>query len=121
MVVLNLFPQENKLKLVREIDAIYLDYDIAMRLAIALNELICNAIEHGLLQSETPELTVSVKRSEQQLELIVRDNGPGFTEQHLQANSINGQGLIVKLLHKVNGTIRYSNDQGCVATVHVDL
>jgi two-component sensor histidine kinase len=121
LVVLNLFPQENKLKLVREIDAIYLDYDIAMRLAIALNELICNAIEHGLLQSETPELTVSVKRSEQKLELIVRDNGPGFTEQHLQANSINGQGLIVKLLHKVNGAIRYSNDHGCVATVHVDL
>ena len=121
LVVLNLFPKENKLKLIREIDAIYLDYDIAMRLAIALNELICNAIEHGLLQSETPELRVWLKRSEKKLELIVRDNGPGFTEQHLQANSTNGQGLIVKLLHKMNGTIHYSNDQGCVATVHVEL
>lgn len=121
LVVLNLFPKENKLKLVREIDAIYLDYDIAMRLAIALNELICNAIEHGLLQSETPELRVWVKRSEKKLELIVRDNGPGFTEEHLQANATNGQGLIVKLLHKMNGTIHYSNDQGCIATVHVEL
>src|SRR3989338_3783306 len=120
-VVLNLFPGRNKLKLLCEIDAIYLDYDIAMRLAIALNELICNAIEHGLLQSGTPELGVSIKRSENGLELIVKDNGPGITEQQMQAQSVKGQGLIVKLLHKMNGTIRYSNNNGCVATVHIDI
>src|SRR3989344_578961 len=120
-VVLNLFPGRNKLKLLCEIDAIYLDYDIAMRLAIALNELICNAIEHGLLQSGTPELGVSIKRSENGLELIVKDNGPGITEQQMQAQSVKGQGLLVKLLHKMNGTIRYSNNNGCVATVHIDI
>lgn len=121
LVVLNLFPQGNDLKIVREIAAIYLDYDVAMRLAIALNELLCNAIEHGLSQSDMPELTVVVTRSGDALELIVRDNGPGITDRQLRSATIKGQGLITKLLHKVKGSIRYSNDNGCVATICVRM
>jgi len=121
LIILNLFPQGNNLNLIREIDSTYLDYDIAMRLAIVLNELICNSIEHGLTQSETPELFVVVKRYEKELELVVKDNGPGITEALMESESIKGQGLIKKLLQKMNGTILYSNDLGCTATVKVNL
>ena len=120
LVVLHLFPRGSDLKLVRDIDAIYLDYDVAMRLAIALNELMCNAIEHGLAQSNAPALTVSVKQLEKGVELVVRDNGPG-SDQQLPSNAIKGQVLITKLLHKVGGTIHYRNDGGCIATINVSL
>ncbi len=121
LVILNLFPTGNNLKVISEVDSIYLDYDIAMRLAIVLNELICNSIEHGLTQSVTPELSITVKQYERELELVVKDNGPGITDQQLESESIKGQGLILKLLHKMNGTIQYRNDQGCIATVNVRI
>lgn len=121
LVVLNLFPQGNDLKVIREIDAIYLDYDIAMRLAIALNELICNAIEHGLVHSKLPELTITVKQTGDKMELVVKDNGPGITEQLLQSETIKGQALITKLLYKFRGSIRYHNEQGCVATIDLSV
>jgi two-component sensor histidine kinase len=121
LLVVTFFPKENNLKLTREIESIYLDYDVAMRLAIVLNELICNSIEHALTQSETPQLFVSVRQHENELELIVRDNGPGITEELMESESIKGQGLIQKLLQKMNGKVRYSNDQGCTVTIKVSL
>ncbi len=120
LVILNLFPQGNNLKLICDIDAIYLDYDVALRLAIALNELMCNAIEHGLVCSDKPQLVVSVKRSGKTIELIVQDNGPGIEEQQIHSKTVKGQGLIVKLLSKVDGTIHYRNENGCVATITVN-
>lgn len=121
LIVFNLFPADGDLKLTRDIDAVYLDYDLAMRLAITLNELLCNAIEHSLLQADNPRLGVSVKQWGKKVELIVRDNGPGISEQQIQSQKIKGQGLIAKLLHKVNGTIQYRNEDGCVATVAVSI
>jgi len=117
LVIANLFPQGTDLSVNREIEAVYMDYDIAMRLAIVLNELICNAIEHGLNQSKTPELSVFVRKRESGIELIVKDNGPGITEQQLESQTVKGKELIIKLLHKINGSIRYSNENGCRVTV----
>lgn len=121
LIVYNLFPNGSDLKLTREINAIHLDYDSAMRLAISLNELLCNAVEHGLIHSQTPELFVSVKQSGKKIEMCVRDNGPGIEEQQIRSKAIKGQELIAKLLQKVGGTVTYHNDNGCVAIVGIRI
>ena len=92
-----------------------------MRLAIAVNELICNAIEHGLIQTTAPELWVTVRTTGKELQLVVKDNGPGIAGEQSERKQIKGQGLILKLLHKLNGTIHYSNDPGCTATITVSI
>jgi two-component sensor histidine kinase len=121
LIILNLFPHGSELKLVSRIESVYLDYDMAMRLAIALNELMCNAIEHALPHVEFPELSVSVRRYGTKIELVVRDNGPGIEEKHIRSGSVKGQSLIAKLLYKVDGSIQYRNDNGCVAIVGVTI
>lgn len=117
-LVLNLFPQKRKLKVVKAIEAIYLDYDVVIRLTIALNELICNSIEHGLVQVTEPELSISLTKDDHGIQLVVRDNGPGISEQLLTVQT-KGQQLIQKLLRKIDGSVQYSNDKGCIATVSV--
>lgn len=121
LILLHLFPHGSELRFHKEIDAIYLDYDIAMRLAIVLNELLCNAIEHGLESIEEPELFVSVKQIGTRIQLRVQDNGKGIVNEPIETNTVKGHGLILKLLNKIKGTIEYRNENGCIATVEIPL
>lgn len=75
-------------------------------LALVINELISNGIKHG--QSRV-ELSVSVK--EGQVEVLVRDDGPGFPEgfdPQVAANT--GLELIVTLVRwDLAGEVRFTN------------
>jgi len=120
-LLINLFPNENDPEVTRDFDTLFLDYDKAMRIAIVLNELVCNAIEHGLAGVEKPALKISLKHRGNELVLTVRDNGPGLPEGLLLQKSVKGRNLVVKILHPVDGKITYSNENGCVATVILEL
>jgi two-component sensor histidine kinase len=119
--LLNLFSQDDVLLVDRNLDPLFLDYDKAMRLAIVLNELICNAIEHGLPNMDNPKLAISLKRDEGKLILMVSDNGPGLPKNMLESKSVKGRDLITKLLSTIDGTIAYRNANGCVAEVVIAL
>jgi two-component system, sensor histidine kinase PdtaS len=119
LLLLNLLPHNHPLKLTKDLEALYLDYDVAMRLAIVLNELVCNVIEHGLENNTAPELAVSVKRKQKSIHLIVKDNGMGISDQSIQTIHAKGLSLIEKLLQKIGGSISFKNDQGCVVEVIV--
>lgn len=120
-LLLNLFSQDDFLEVNRELEAFFLDYDKAMRLAIVLNELICNAIEHGLADIAKPKLTITLKNYDRELILRVSDNGPGLPEEILESKSVKGRDLITKLLSAIDGTITYRNANGCVAEVIIAI
>lgn len=116
-LILYLIPG-NKVELTKDFDTIHLDYDISMRVAIVLNELVSNAIEHGLDAAEKPTLLIRLKQKNNQLFLVVKDNGRGFPPSNAEHRS-KGIALIRKMLQKIDGTLSYRNDQGCEATVTV--
>lgn len=120
-ILLTLLPRDNNLTLDCHIESLYLDYDVSMRLAIVLNELICNAIEHAFADIPNPELTIVVKRTDQQLEMLVKDNGPGISDLEHNPDAIKGRSLIRKLLYKLDGTVDYRNEDGCVVTVLIKI
>lgn len=118
-LLMHLLPDEYDLKVKRELDNIFMDYDRAMRIAIVLNELICNAIEHGLTGVTKPELTISLKRQDENVVLTVHDNGPGLPIAFLQSKTVKGRDIISKLLSSINGVITYQNESGCKVEVVV--
>ncbi|MGV3610209.1 MAG: tetratricopeptide repeat-containing sensor histidine kinase [Fluviicola sp.] len=118
-LLLNLLPAENNLQVESELDNIFIDYDKAMRIAIVLNELICNAIEHGLTGVTKPTLAISLKRYDDKVVLTVGDNGSGLPEELLQSKKVKGRDIISKLLSSVNGVITYRNKNGCKVEVVV--
>ena len=120
-LLMNLVPDENALDVVRKLDTIFLDYDKAMRVAIVLNELICNSIEHGQTNSKKPALAISLKHINNQLVLTVHDNGPGLPQEFLQSDTVKGRNIIEKLLYSINGKVSYRNENGCFAEVIVAL
>lgn len=118
-LLMHLLPDENDLSVKKELDPIFMDYDKAMRIAIVLNELICNAIEHGLTGVTKPVLTIALKRYDNKVVLTVHDNGPGLPEALLQSKAVKGRNIIGKLLASIQGVITYHNENGCKAEVVV--
>lgn len=116
-IVLNLSSEH--IRLSKDLEAVYMDYDISMRIAIVLNELVCNAIKHALLDVNDPALEISLKTEGKTLFLIVKDNGKGFINPDLR-NISKGVGIISKMLQVINGSIAYKNDGGCAATISLN-
>ena len=54
--------------------------EYATPLALALTELVTNAVEHGLAGRADGEVEISAKRKDGQLRVRVRDNGVGLAE-----------------------------------------
>ncbi|WP_343606169.1 tetratricopeptide repeat protein [Fluviicola sp.] len=121
LLLLNLLPHNHAVKLFKNLSTVYLDYDIAIRLGIVLNELVCNAIEHGLEDNANPELHISMTSDPQTIRLTVKDNGSGLPEDFPNSSNAKGLKLIRKLLHKINGTIDITNENGCKVSVIIKL
>jgi len=120
-LLIELFTFKSQPNMIQNFEEVYLDYDKAMRLAIVLNELVCNAVEHGLPHSTNPELSISVQQKGHQLQLVVKDNGPGIQLSGAEKQDKKGVGLIEKLLQNLDGILTYRNDGGCIATVLIKL
>lgn len=52
--------------------------EYATPLALALTELVTNAVEHGLREKEEGEVVITADRTEETLRVTVRDNGTGL-------------------------------------------
>lgn len=93
----------------------------ATPLALALTELVTNAIEHGLDGRENGVVQIVAERSPRALTVRVIDNGRGITEGTI------GSGLGTQIIRtliqgELSGTIDWaSTEQGTVVTIDVPL
>jgi two-component sensor histidine kinase len=65
-------------KIVCEAADAKLSNDAAMPLALILNELLTNAVKHGLSGNGAGTVRVGLKREDESFLLYVEDEGPGF-------------------------------------------
>ena len=77
--------------------------DVAAPLALILNELITNAVKHGL-KAEPGEIRVGLGRTDGDFTLFVEDDGPGFSPGRSTIRS-SGLGLVQALARQLNGQL----------------
>ena len=70
-----------------DLDDVVLSNDMAMPLALIINELVTNAMKHGLHHRESNPIRVGLVRDAADLELFVGDDGPGFDLEAVRQNS----------------------------------
>ncbi len=91
---------------------------VATPLAVALNELMQNAVEHAFVAVEpaVPRVHVSLSREGDQLAVQVRDNGSGLPEGFsIEATTSLGLSIVRGLVNsQLGGTIKMYNDEGTV-------
>jgi two-component sensor histidine kinase len=94
--------------------------EYATPLALALTELVTNAVEHGLAGRTDGEVEISAKRKDGQLRVRVRDNGVGLAEGKV------GSGLGTQIVRtliqgELGGTIDWHTLQGEGTEVTIDI
>ena len=89
-------------RIVFETDAEELSNDIAMPLALILNELLINAVKHGLDPRGGGTIRVTLKRGAEGLTLAVEDCGPGFDLEAVRGRS-SGLKLVQGLARQLRG------------------
>jgi PAS domain S-box-containing protein len=104
----------DKVKLNTDIEEIPISIDQASPLGLIINELISNSLKYAFPAGRKGEITVSLKKQDDELELIVQDDGVGIPDKLDWKNS-NTLGLkLVKTLaeNQLDGSINMENKDG---------
>jgi two-component sensor histidine kinase len=95
----------------REAAAGSLPKETAVPLALALNELLTNAAEHGADERGRVTIKVGLNHRPGEIELYVQDGGSGFNFEEVQGRS-SGLGLVTKLARRLHGTFTIERRSG---------
>jgi two-component sensor histidine kinase len=93
-----------------------LDVDTAIPLGLIINELITNAYKYALQKNKKNTLYISMSDiHENEYKLIIKDNGAGMPETlDLKTPNSLGIRLVNMLTKQLHGTLKQTNDNGCV-------
>jgi two-component sensor histidine kinase/PAS domain-containing protein len=94
--------------------------EYATPLALALTELVTNAVEHGLAGKADGQVEIVAKRTDKKLSVKVRDNGVGLPEGEV------GSGLGTQIVRtliqgELSGTIDWHTLMGSGTEVTIDI
>jgi PAS domain S-box-containing protein len=81
-----------------------LSNDVAMPLALILNELLTNAVKHGVTDHARQGVRVSLTSQDGRLALCVEDDGDGYDLEEVRKNS-SGLQLVLGLARQLHGTL----------------
>ena len=82
-----------------------LSNDVAMPLALILNELLTNAVKHGIRDRANETVRISLTQEGDEFELVVEDDGDGFDLDAVRQGS-SGLQLVLGLARQLHGTLQ---------------
>lgn len=111
------FANRQQIKFDLQIMPVKLDVSHAVPVGLILNEAITNAIKYAFLAAGT--ITVSLQKTgEDQLTLIIADNGKGFATGDMPASKKSmGMTLIHALSEQLEGQLNITSDNGVTVSV----
>ena len=95
-------------------EAIFLDIDAAVPCGLIVNELVANSLKHAFPNGQTGEIIIDMRNGiDQQITLVVRDNGVGFPpELNFRETESLGMQLVNTLVGQLGGTIELRRTAG---------
>jgi two-component sensor histidine kinase len=97
-----------KVKIEKKLNPVIVNYDQALRLGIALNELLQNAFKHSFDNIEEPKMSINLTDLSEEIILEIKDNGIGFSNKKIDQRSSNGIRLISLLLKNTKTKMDYN-------------
>ena len=109
--ILDSFGAEQKIKLNLAMEKLDLDIDTAVPLGLIINELLTNTLKYAFPEGDTGTITIKLeKQSNQQLHLVVADNGIG--KSGITHGTGFGTQLVSLLTQQLNGTMTEESENG---------
>lgn len=105
----------DKVRINTQIDDLNLDVETMIPLGLTINELVSNCFKYAFRQIENGELNIRLQEKDDQLHLLVRDNGKGFPEGlDMKTNRSFGLKMIRAFAQKLKAKLNIYNDNGAV-------
>lgn len=96
-----------------DVDDIALDVIQAIPIGLIINEAITNAIKYAFPDQTEGKIMLSLKKENDQLELVIADNGVGLNEQFEPSTSTSfGMKLIEGLCQQIDAGVTFKNENG---------
>lgn len=105
------------IKIIANIDDLEISLDKALPLALIINELVTNAYKHAFKESDKGSIQITVRKKEDQIELLVSDDGKGFDSTDNPENSL-GLEIVRGLVEQLNGESSMVSSVGTRFTLH---
>ncbi|UKN02253.1 sensor histidine kinase [Paracrocinitomix mangrovi] len=115
----SVFQEMNKIKISMDLDEIELGVEKAANLGLVINEILTNAIRHGLEETSNPELNIKMKKSSAGINIFISDNGVGFDPQSPEFNKGLGSDIIYGIIKQLSGEISCTNSSGTQYTIRI--
>ena len=105
--------EDLKLEFKLELESIPIQADYALPIALIVNELITNSLKYAFAHREEAIIYIQAKRQENELHLVVGDNGSGFPSNFdLEKQQNFGYRLLQTMIRKMKGSISLSSENG---------
>ncbi len=110
----NSFGDDKNVEIFFEAEDIKLDLSNAIPCGLILNELITNSFKYAKSENKKLEIKIKLKKVNNAIEIEIRDNGKGLSENLLKSEESLGMELIKSLSEQINGIYSFKNDNGLV-------
>lgn len=112
--ITNSLGDKDEVEILLETEDVNLELSNAIPCGLILNELITNSFKYGQSENKKLLIHVKLKKNKNTIELEVKDNGPGFSDEALQKTNTLGIELIKSLSEQIGGAHTFGNDTGLV-------
>jgi len=120
--IINSLESKSEVALNVKSETISLQIDDVVHLGIMLNELISNAIEHGLANVEEKKITIHIsKTTKDKIRIIIFDSGSGINVLNNAKNHNFGFSLVLTLIEQMSGEIKVYENSGNYIEITLNL
>lgn len=101
------------IKLILELKPVTLDINTAIPCGLIINELVSNVMKHAFTPGKKGDLNINLSSNNENLVLIIKDNGIGFPSSiDFKNTETLGLKLVNTLVDQINGKIEITADNG---------
>ncbi|UZP68857.1 response regulator [Desulfovibrio mangrovi] len=116
--LISVFSMGKDIRLVTDIQPIFFPVDTAIPCGLIVNELFSNALKHAFKGRDEGIVCLSVKRDQDNIKIIVRDNGIGFPlDYEPDAARTLGMQLVHSLVDQLGAFLDIEVDTGTTFTI----
>jgi two-component sensor histidine kinase len=113
MIIHNMVDRDKNIEINLNCDSFTLFSKQATSLILIINELVHNALEHAFVRRNSGIIDVKVKQEENEILLVVADNGIGFNKKDINDSNSLGLNIIRTLVEEdLKGTINIIRNRG---------
>jgi two-component sensor histidine kinase/CHASE3 domain sensor protein len=112
------YPSDVELKI--DVESLSLESRDITSLAIIINELVTNALQHAFIDRHANNLSIKLERSSLGLKLVVNDNGIGFDTGTFNQKKVGlGHAIINRIAQQYGGNVVWASNSESGTSVHI--